>query len=70
MARMLTATDSRLVPLVDEVRRLPEIVVANHATSAALEGSAGKGQMFEDLIAQVVVDLAYASGELAQRWDA
>jgi hypothetical protein len=66
VARMLAATDSRLVPLADEVRRLREIVVANHATSAALERSAVKGQVFEDFIAQVVVDLASSSGDVGE----
>lgn len=64
VARMLAATDSRLVPLADEVRRLREIVVANHATSAAMERSAVKGQVFEDFIAQVVIDLASLSGDV------
>lgn len=65
-ARMLVATDSRLAPLAEEVRRLREVVVANHATSAALERSAVKGQVFEDFIAQVVVDLASSSGDVAE----
>lgn len=66
VARMVAATDSRLVPLAEEVRRLRETMVANHATSAALERSAVKGQVYEDFIAQLVIDLASSSGDVGE----
>lgn len=64
--RLLAATDARLVPLTEEVRRLREALITTQATDTALERSAIKGLAYEDLVAQAVTDAAAVVGDVAE----
>lgn len=66
IGRILSTTDPRLIPLAEEVRRLREVVVANHASSLALERSAVKGLVFEDFVSQAVIDIASSVGDVGE----
>ena len=64
--RLLAATDARLVPLTEEVRRLRELLISTQAAETALERSAVKGLAYEELVGQAVTDAAAVAGDVAE----